>query len=241
MRRKPAQSVRASINWANPLSRGLIGAWYFTEHAGNATANAATGLLGAWIGFGPAWRGASLRCPAGMSFKTDTGLFTTANDFTICADYACVSGSAGTVLGDYDYNFGFRLYAGATDTEIGGVVVGSVGPPLYVDVGTLGRHQVAMRRNGTARTIIADSGRYSASDTVDGTALFSTLAVALVGTTGATNSWTGDIYSVQLFDRALSDTEIYSLQHNPYQLLRSRSAYDIGAWLQTTQRRFLLH
>lgn len=218
--------VGTPIDWGNPLTQGLVGAWAFNEGGGRSAFNAVNGLVGtlgtteqltnrgltndATVNTGgafspsPSWM--VNNCP--YSFITEVSMIATGS-FNVIGGF--VAGSAGFVL--------WGNSAGAITLKHSGLTTDRLATSNSIPQITNNTPvKIAAIFDGANRLIYTD-GKLKSSASTTGTYVAPTTAFGLGGTNGGNlNGMNGCMNYSYLYSRALSPTEIASLSANPWQI-----------------------
>jgi hypothetical protein len=242
---KPPLGIRP--DWSNPITKGLVGCWLMNEGGGNLVndlsgngnrgtiTNAlwAPGKFGSCLSFD----GTGDYVNLGNKIFTPGGAVTT-NDFTLSLWVNTSAGATSRCMGKYQdadrrlylrldtaiVDFYARTTAGAI-IDIGGVSTGLIaGQWTHVAI-------VAPRGRTPAFFIHGISRSLTYSTCTTGT-LENTGDLHLGGYNGT--GWPGLIDHLQIYNRALSASEIARLYQEPFAMFRRRQIWPSGAGGEAT-------
>ena len=223
------------LDYSNPFTQGLIGSWAFSEGAGDKTLNSSgNGNQGA-IASGVFWIGGDTGHALDYdgSGAVDLGGFTDldgATSFSLfirlkprVLPFTAYRGVFARGSGSQRTPWVYGLSGGsALQIHFETTVGGSGDCILNTDTIPLAWFNLGVTWDGTTVKSYIDGVLGAASDTTTGNILANTDGNGFIGDIPGFNKWNGQIDSLYIWkNRTLSEDEIFQLQFNHYQMLRS--------------------
>lgn len=211
------------INWDNPITQGLVGAWAFNEGSGTSITDAVSKTVSTFTG--ATWNGCDLvttRASGNGAILPSVGLtdkitvMVCSTMATSAADSHLISRYNGWVMSGDGTNMRFRI-DGAVNVSFGSIA----------SLRDSKQHTFSGVYDGANVTTYTD-GVFVASSARTGNMTLSGNTTLATYNGGTGFEWDGTIKYALIFNRALSASEVASLSANPYQIYegeRTRQVY----------------